>query len=103
MIESEKNMIRVMAEQGLNDCQIAEIMHYSRAHISETRRNMGIHRKRGKSCTLSRETIARMCELRRCGLSYLQIGRQLKMSRYTVYSCIKREERKRNPNVTVKH
>ena len=93
MTEEEKVTIIELSCQGLNDGQIAEIVHYSRGHVSATLRNIGLSRKRGKRCILPRETIAKLCELRRCGLSYQQIGKEMKMNKYTVYEVIKREQK----------
>ena len=93
MTESERIQIIQLSRQGLNDNQIAKMMHYSRPHISETMRGMGMIRKRGRICTIPNEKIALMCEMRREGKSYQQIAKHLKMNRYTVYDCIKRQEK----------
>ena len=93
MTETEKNAIFNLANQGLNDHQIAKQMHYSRPYVSAILKEMGVIRKRGNPRTVPAETVARMIELRRQGMSYQRIGEHLRMSRYTVYDCIKREEK----------
>lgn len=50
MTESERIQILQLSRQGLNDNQIAKMMHYSRPHISENLRGMGKVRKRGRTC-----------------------------------------------------
>ena len=94
MIESEKNMIRDLALKGYTDPQIAEIMNYSRAHIGMIRRQFGIKAKRGGPRIIPDKTVEQMRKYRRCGLSYQRIGKILGINRYTVYSCLKREENK---------
>ena len=94
MIESEKNMIRELALNGYTDHQIAEIMNYSRVHIGTIRRELGIKAKRGGPRTIPQKTVDKMLKYRRCGLSYQRIGKMLGINRYTVYSCLKREENK---------
>lgn len=94
MIESEKNMIRDLALKGYTDPQIAEIMNYSRAHIGTIRRELGIKAKRGGPRIIPDKTVEQMRKYRRCGLSYQRIGKIFGINRYTVYSCLKREENK---------
>ena len=93
MNEQEKNMVREFALNGYTDPQIAEIMNYSRVHIGTIRRELGIKAKRGVPRIIPEKTIAQMLKYRRCGLSYQRIGKILGISRYTVYDCIKREQK----------
>ena len=95
MIESEKNMIRDLALKGYTDPQIAEIMNYSRAHIGTIRRELGIKVKRGGPRIIPDKTVEQMRKYRRCGVSYQRIGKMLGINRYTVYSCLKREEKQK--------
>lgn len=96
MIESEKNMIRDLALKGYTDPQIAKIMNYSRAHIGTIRRELGIKAaKQGGQRIIPDKTVEQMRKYRRCGLSYQRIGKMLGINRYTVYSCLKREEKQK--------
>lgn len=95
MIESEKNMIRDLALKGYKDPQIAKIMNYSRVHIGTIRRELGIKvAKQGGQRIIPDKTVEQMRKYRRCGLSYQRIGKIFGINRYTVYSCLKREENK---------
>ena len=91
MNQRDKNVLYHLHRKGLTDIEIAKYMHYSRSHIGEIRREMGVKTKRGRPRSITKLQVAAMRELYNQGMDCGEIGRQLGMSRHTVYSYVARK------------
>ena len=94
MTEKDKRKIYHLRRHGWTDGMIAEKMHYSRATIGQTRRELGIRAKRDRPRTITPMQVASIMEMRRQGLGYKKISNRMQIGTSTVHSIVKREERR---------